>query len=437
MPPQLKAIDFIICEILHDYLIGATKMSQTGIQNILNQLAYGCNLNMGATALAERDNYMTIKANPSTLYANSYMTNDRYITEKKLVLEMFGFEKEPLKLAVRYAGPNPPAGNLLMHNHQVLINHRQGNNFNVIKKAVRMNYYAASVLGNNIFRCIFHDRSSNLPNNTVSNDIYFVCDAASEFIATISESNNLPPDRHYHCMFSTSTFGDPATMIIPFSDSINTPMQTHGIYKYTHLFNNTTSQNKGKCNRFSLLPATVKHEGPGKNVAQGAGAGLSGPAAVAQYRVDKRITHANYKTTGTQFSKLFFHDSTANTSKTEIRKEIANTNSMYEKVWRAQGKRLGDHEQVAFADWLINNPNEITSATTVHRIQTGVNRPMLNGSVYPGGAARNAITLPCRSNVYYVTPDWPAFCFAAFNNISTIFLARPVKGYIIVQFNHL
>lgn len=454
---QLQAIDFIICEVLHDELIiPVSDLSTIGARALLNNLAHGCKLDEGI--LTDLDNYRTFglpTAIPSTLYPTSYMANNKHIGEENLVFVMFGHTKDNLKTAVKYL-----SGTFNMKQVMVKISHRQAAptvanpqnvSFTTVPRQVRMYYYDQirfqSTFPNNIMRFLFNSGSSYIPNPgggvpTPSNDIYFVCDAASRLIKAISLSTNLPPNRHYHCMFSSSTFGDPAKLITPFSPTIVKRMKQNGIYKYTHIFNDPTIQSKGRCNRFTLLPITVTHTGSGINV-------VAGAVGQPPYSVNKTLVHANhkYKNTGIKYDNLTFVNSTKSTSRDAVVAKINlilgnQAGSMYKKLWYAQGKRLGDHEQVAFADWLINHPNAINMPTTVNRIQTGINRPMVDGNVYPafpGMIARNLvtnpITLPCRSNVYYVTVDWPAFCFAVFNNISAILITMPTKGYIIAQFN--
>jgi len=451
---QLATADFFVSELFHDGLIGEADFSTIGSLLLINHLAYGCNLNQG-TITDYRTFFSGIHAIPSTLYPNSYMAHNSHIGENELVLVMFGFRKEDLKTAITFniPGPGAPLTFSMYYVPVQILQSVQGLNpvtnpqiydYARVPQHVRMNYYAEATFPNNIFRHLFNAGSSFYTvggTHRQSNDIYFVCDSASQIINSLSLSNNLPPNRHYHCMFSSSTFGDPSRTIHPYSKSIITRMNTPGIYKYTHIFNNPTNQNKGECNRFSLLPITVTHTGAGTTVpASLLGVGMTAKAAKAHQktsvRVNKILVHANQKGTGVQFGLLDFPNSSQSTSKTEIIKKINKKANMYQKVWIAQGKRLGDHEQVAFADWIINNPTAINSGTTVHRTQMGLGNPMADGYVYPGvRPGTNTITLPRRSNVYYVTTDWPAFCFAVFNNISAILITSPVRGYIIAQFN--
>jgi hypothetical protein len=108
----------------------------------------------------------------------------------------------------------------------------------------------------------------------------------------------------------------------------------------------------------------------------------------------------------------------------------ATTNKL-EQLRRMQAKRLGDHNQIRFALWLKYNyvgaPVRILDHTTGAR------------AAVVGGIPNR---IPIRStNIYFVTQDWPAFCCAIMNRVSSIILtlpssATPYRGYLIAVFQN-
>jgi hypothetical protein len=437
-PPQLEAIDFIICELLHDGLMKSAQFKKVGVKNLINRLAYGCNLNLSA-GLSPTDYREFVRqagphgildaypTTPSTQYPNSYMARNKFIGEASLVTKVFGVNRATLKNQIRSV-PGP----FTMYNRNVRVRRvvpvppppapTASYTYNTVMETIRMNYYCEPAYTlHTIMRDLFNHNSNN------SNDIYFVCDAGSYLIEQISSCTSLPGGKHYHCMFSSSTFGDPATLVDPTNASIIGVMHTPGIYKYTHVFTQATTRNKARCNRFTLLPITVTH-------------------TVGGTTVNKTITHANHipnppnPPNNHRYYPLNYPNSRLETTISSLLPTIGLEASLHRKLWIAQSKRLGDHEQVSFADWIINNPNELTAVGTTHTYQVGLNAQVAGlpagfpNPPVPPLPLRNALTLPNRRNVYYVTVDIPAFCFAVFNRISAILIVMSTHGYVIAQF---
>jgi hypothetical protein len=74
--------------------------------------------------------------------------------------------------------------------------------------------------------------------------------------------------------------------------------------------------------------------------------------------------------------------------------------------------------------FLPSGNTALTSPQTISRRSPSNNTPY----VLPHGTAN-----PSVDNVFFVTHDWPAFCFSFFNNINSIMLTDSPKGFLIVK----
>jgi hypothetical protein len=239
-------------------------------------------------------------------------------------------------------------------------------------------------------------------------DIYIVSDAASQCARKIWESST--NHINVHCMYSSSTYGDPSSDAHPWDPTHNGAAPAGGSIRYDWICQ--TPLSKGPNDSMTLMKTTIEHRGSG-----------GGP----QYRVPyvpngPRVIHKTITRAAPvpwSIAPLDYPNAKVNTAKpaanTTVRDHAGpQLNRHLRKLWLAQGKRFGDHEQVIFAkmlqyaNWVQGKTWRVISTPTAG----GPPPPNL---VRPGSDA---------TNTFLATGDWPCFCYAVYNRINAILIVK-------------
>lgn len=355
------------------------------------------------------------------------------------------------------------------------------------KTNAKYRYYTPQDIANNsdkiykeIFKYIPPTPGANAQTLT---DIYIVSDATAFFtrnicldpsFATISEPKNV------HCMYSTTTFGDPSNLQHP-NDNCNID-RPNSMYCKRYSWICATPLTKTNNAADTLIHASVEHRWQKPPLSNGATPDNVKNAVSTNntpsypygnltfnyhpndaFQIGKTITH-NDQTLGqgTQnlIQPLTYTDSRLETTKNAVNNQFnqGNTNGVdyyRRKLWTAQGKRLGDHEQVLFAkllqnqdlyrenDWKLvdgikggTTPNDIVVAGWGTTNDDLGNWPRL--SVTGTGAITNSNTgepVPYSNNqnTFLTTGDWPCFCYAIYNKVNCILVVD--EHWHVVTFN--
>lgn len=352
------------------------------------------------------------------------------------------------------------------------------------KTNAKYRYYTPQDIANNsgnIYREIFKYIPTPGANAQTLTDIYIVSDATAfltrEFcrdpnFATLSEPKNV------HCMYSTSTFGDPSNLQHP-NDNCNI-YRPNSIYCKRYSWICATPLSKTENAADTLIHGSVEHmwKNPplsngstAKNVEHAVSTNIAPTHPYMNlmfqynpevaFQIGKTITHnANIQTQKSPLNwiqPLTYTNSRLETTKDAVNKQFnqGHMNSVHKytrKLWTAQGKRLGDHEQVLFAK-LLQNQDLYRRKTwkLVDGIQGGTtpgagvvagwgtnddlgNWPRLS---ITGGITNSNTGEPVpysnNQNTFLTTGDWPCFCYAIYNKVNCILVVD--KHWHVATFN--
>ncbi len=411
MALRLSPLDFLGCEATHDNLFTETQLVSWGMLPLVNDIASHCNLNQGINIMnTRRLGTLAHGEDPAALFPDSYFTAGEVVDQEQMVELMFGANKATLKAGLLADPAGQPANS--WHNVQV----QQINEVDPVPPAVIQTRTVGpspvtiklwawnptdplieSTTWGNIFR---HVNNSTYSGNN-SKHVYLVSDSASHFIGRLSSNNDLPGNTHIHCMFSTASYGDPCSLVTPDSTNMILPIMSINCNKFVHEF--ITPINSLQCDKLTMLDMTIGHTlNPG-------------------HVVD---AHHRYPIVGLD---IHYADSRAGTTKPAIKTRINSEGTPSGKFRAAQGKRLGDHNQIRFAK-LLQNYNGTDA------FSTNITSSHVNNAASPGRTPIPAQALSCNTNnVFFVTQDWPAFCFAVFNKINSILVTVAPKGFIVAH----
>ncbi len=399
MTQELSYLDFLGCEVTHDKLLLQSYLTMNNMQTIINNIARGCDLNQGINTYDTN----SVTTAPSSLYPNSYFSSNMVVGENYMVELMFNRNKNQL-IQDLIVGPQT------INTHQT--NDTVGPHARTITGIpVSMAFWPYDHPGSatdlNTWTNIFAPVTGAVVGAHTQKDIYFVCDSASHFIGRLSLTSSLPPHTNIHCMFSSATYGDPSSLIRPDSANIIQPLSSGSCNKYTHECQNPI--NSHACDKLTMLDMTITH--------------VMTPASK---NIDETL-HFN-----TPVVDIHFPDAAAGTSKTAIKARMnAPHNSPSDEFRIAQGKRLGDHNQIRFAKYLQNYTPGLSGPPP-----TPPNLTFVSTQVTAVVTPLPSVTLTCSpNNVFFVTQDWPAFCFAVFNKINSILVTVKPKGFLVAYVN--
>jgi hypothetical protein len=247
--------------------------------------------------------------------------------------------------------------------------------------------------------------------------LFLVSDASPDILESITRySHRIDPDydTNVNIMFSVHTIGDSSSQIYQHSNTVNWvntghPSNHKRVYKYVEDI--TTNI----CDNVLMINAEV--------VSSFTGGSKENSLMVNQ-------TWA-YQGLGTPKMNGPYQNAHANN-----KKNIPFTGlSDFDKVYRSQIKRYGDHGQIwdcAHMFDIITNPATATTlrwdSTLVPGGRWPANTPGAAGIVDRLGVTdRNLI----RRSTFYITGDWPAFCYAMYNKVNAIitFHNKCIVGY--------
>jgi len=241
-------------------------------------------------------------------------------------------------------------------------------------------------------------------------DIYIVSDAASQCARKIWESAT--NDINVHCMYSSSTYGDPQSNAHPWDPTHNSPVRG-GSIRYDWICQ--TPLSKRADDSMTLMKTTIEHRGSG---------------AAPLYRVpyvdvDSRLIHKTIRREGTVVTPatpgidpLDYPNAKAATTKAAANGAVTaelglQAGRSLRKLWLAQGKRFGDHEQVIFAKMLqYANWRGPQTWRVISTPSPGVTVPP------------NPVLGSDATNTFLATGDWPCFCYAVYNRINAILIVH-------------
>lgn len=324
-------------------------------------------------------------------------------------------------------------------------------------RPAKYQYYTAAQIqksSNLIYEQIFTNHLGALQ------DIYIVSDAAGSFVRDICDDENFANAQHLrrvHCMYSTSTFGDPSNLQHPNDEfNIYRPIDEN-CKKYSWIC--VTPLTKSATDAGTLIHAEIEHSWPNVPMSAAQGGPVVTPAVALAMRtaaldsvsatggvlnhdynialqVQKNILPAapntlkvakNYPNSRVETSKpaakVFFSEGP----------NISNTKNKYlRKLWRAQGKRLGDHEQILFAK-LLQDP--VLYRQKVWQLVEGILGGHQGNGVIGDDFNPPNDPLPNSNsdNTFLTTGDWPCFCYAIYNRINCILVVH--KNWHVVKFN--
>jgi hypothetical protein len=428
-PHYVSPQDFFACDAIHDSLITGSQCKLGNLQAIIDRIGSGCNFltSDGANNLLTRRFPGQV---PSAIFPNSFFANNKIVSENLMVQYLFNYRKNTLKQLLYRPGPTGPLGTNQTTGPAAFILHRINFCiFDIPPPAVLFNPAAAGNnrhIGSDDARMIFlkNDRTHGQEDIHVWNTmfslvpldvnglrhVYLVSDSASHFIGYMSESPNVPQNLRVHCMFSSSTFADPASLITSDSTNIIKEMESNrlnvaktGPLKFTHTYRGPI--NVGRCNKISMLDATIDHIPLAGNDINETISYHNNPQGIYPIQQAPQLSY-NYQ------------NARQDTSVTNI-KGLMNAGNPRDRLLIAQSKRLGDHNQIGFIKYLCegNNCNNLRDNTY---IDTRGSTPAQQQQ-YMMEANANLV---CRNdNTFFVTQDYPAFCWAVYNRINCILIA--------------
>jgi hypothetical protein len=387
MTQRLSYLDFLGCEVTHDKLLLQSYLTMNNMQTIINNVARGCDLNQGINTYDTN----SVTTAPSTLYPTSYFSSNMVVGENYMVELMFTRNKNNLIQYLTAVGPQ-------------MINTQQTNDTagaharTITGIPVSMAFWPYDHPGTPTDITTWTNIFAPVTDSLGQKHVYFVCDSASHFIGRMSLTSSLPANTNIHCMFSSATYGDPSSLIRPDSANIIQPLSSASCNKYTHECNNPI--NSRACDKLTMLDMRIAH--------------VMTPASK---NVDETL-HFN-----TPALNIHFPNAAAGTSKTQIKATMNTVHNASDKFRIAQGKRLGDHNQIRFAKYLQNYAPGLPP-----------NHTFTSTQVTPGPVVIPPLTCS-PNNVFFVTQDWPAFCFAVFNKINSILVTVKPKGFLVAYVN--
>jgi hypothetical protein len=291
------------------------------------------------------------------------------------------------------------------------------------------------------------------------NRVNFVCDAERSIISNALNDPILPDHFDIHLLFSNSTYADPGPCMSFKSDVAKNVLadtrERHDNKKYVHYYKEYKHVKDYK-NKPDLQgnnnPPDIQH----------IDYSLRENLSMFRWEILRELDtdadndckikqRTNMGSSGRLFDFHPMEDAKIESSIKEIKSLIdrmGGTNlSSQEKAKICQLKRLGDHLQLEFVLWLVNDnggiqPNtndpDLAHAKNLENIES-YESPYTIGDtpLDPERTDERSIPFVRHKNTYFVTHDWPAFCFAAFNGINCIYRSDHPKGWFICSFNFL
>lgn len=255
--------------------------------------------------------------------------------------------------------------------------------------------------------------------------LFLVSDASADILQSIAQYPH-PIDPNYatnvNIMFSVHTIGDSSGQIHQDSNSVNWTYSANAL-NHKRVYKFVDDITTAVCDNVIMINAEIESRFSGP---------INNSLTVGQTWV--------YEGLGTPQDNGPYLDAHLNN-----KQNIPFTGlSDFEKVYRSQIKRYGDHGQiwdcVHMFDVITRPGVPGVPATTLRWDGQGPNPALWNARWAPGaaGAAGNVDRLNVtdreliRRSTFYITGDWPAFCYAMYNKVNAIitFHNKCIVGYV-------
>ena len=418
---NMNPVDFLLTELLHDGFFSLRKLGDPLLSTVVDTLIQGC---------------------PTTGYVpSSYYPQNKLISEDQMVGKMFNVTKKRIQL--QYI------------THATLIipkNETPGGQPSTLLWTPSSATTHISASG--------YDAIFVAPTTTGVKDIYIVCDSVSDVIGRLFNGASCPQHFRVHIMISSATISDPGSAgTLGSTESFQKPVANPNFSKFVHTFKEVI--NFIGCSPFSILnfdtsydnnnvTAAPKAQYPNMNSAKTITWPNRDQSKLFDYPDDTNLSfnpasHANKNAvkhlmnTATRCNVVGKPTDCISTHKWNDNPSHASTTTKEHAIRAAQIKRIGDHHQIAFCEWLIQADNFSNSSqeifTPINTVGTlvGFNQKQYNTS---GGVPKdgkffdyNPTTTtpplgfqnPTVDNTWFFTGDWPAMCFASYMGVNALF----------------
>ena len=416
---DMNPVDFLLTELLHDGFFSLRKLGDPLLSTVVDTLIQGC---------------------PTTGYVPSeYYPQNKLISEDQMVGKMFNVTKKIIQLEY-----------IMGKNVQIPKNKTPGGQLSTLLWTPSSSTTHISASG--------YDAIFVAPTTGVK-DIYIVCDSVSDVIGRLFNGNSCPEHFRVHIMISSATISDPGSAgTLGSTESFQKPVANPNFSKFVHTFKEAI--NFISCNPFSILNFTTdynnnvtalapKAQYPNMNSAKTITWNYKDPNKLFDYPADINFdpaSHANKNAvkhlmnTATRCDVVAKPTDCISTHKWN--QNHVSTTTKEHAIRAAQIKRIGDHHQIAFCEWLIKANNFSNSSQEIFTpINTAV--PLVVGwfirkEYNTSGAATKegkffdynpppttttplGFQNPTVDNTWFFTGDWPAMCFASYMGVNALF----------------
>jgi hypothetical protein len=420
---NMNPVDFLLTELLHDGFFSLRKLEDPLLSTVVDTLIQGC----------DTTDYV-----PS-----SYYPQNKLISEDQMVGKMFNVTKK--RIQPQY---------IMRTNVQIPKNKTPAGQNSTLLWTPSSSTTLISLTG--------YDDIFVAPQPTTGvKDIYIVCDSISDVIGRLFNGTSCPEHFRVHIMISSATISDPGSAgTLGSTESFQKPVDNPNFKKFVHTFK--TAINFNGCNSFSILnfatgyinnltPLPVaKAQYPNMNSGKTIIWNNKDKNKLFDYPDDTNLSfspasHANKNAvkhlmnTATRCNVVVKPTNCISTHKWNQNSSHVSTTTKEHAIRAAQTKRIGDHHQIAFCEWLIQ-PNNFSNSgqeifTPINMAGTpagGFIRKEYNTS---RGATKEGYFFdhnpspttplnfqnPTAENTWFFTGDWPAMCFASYMGVNALF----------------
>lgn len=452
--------DFIFTELMHDDFYNLTDLGVNNANLHVSDLISGCDLNKG---FHDDTCGNKVKVTSDTIFkqfksVNAGFITGKYYTDPTLFKQMFGYDWGFLRQKILTHTTNQGRGEVWVINSEL-----KGTEIERSSAKQFLNLYCFSdqtkhdrgAKGHkkytpgskpvNYSESNFNRVFENVPvvidkSGNKTKNLFFVSDCCSDLIRILSDtpyplgkmSPTTPPQLNMHILLSTHTLGDPQpkndhttkNFIWPLM-SKKSPYATHSgqtnaskkIIRYTEYA--TGLNHIQACNPQLIINASIEMKLDGK---------------------DKNLVNQKWKPGANVKSVVipFLAADVTDSNKKHRKKALQSTHigkkygtGVKEYITHAQKKRVGDHGQIAFTKrFPYEIKNHIGDFSTLYTDLP--NNKQNSSSTQLDNYTNNLVTTnltekQIRQGTYFLTGDWPAFCYAVYNKVNCIIHLRNLK----------
>jgi len=456
-PTPVSPPDFILTEFVHDKFYNVGGLLQSNAHFIVRDLIKDCDLTKGYNDDGKHDaNRVLRQATPAfdifkQFPTSAFCTNQIY-TDSILFRKMFGMDNAIIRRNIQNAhGDRGGRGKALKV--YVIDSTPTLNGATVTQPVVRkvttkpVNLYSytdnakhhrakgghkkytpgdgtpSKPYEGSDFQHVFENVPTYIdPLTSIkSKNLFFISDSCSDLIRILSDTpyplgnSAASPNLNINIMISTHTLADPSPRTDQRAKNFIWPLlnnsATKNIIRYEDSGDLNTIQD---CNPLLLINSNVKME--------------FGP------QIQKNIVNQTWNSTNTKPDIQIAHK--GNVLNANTNNSLNNLKLKYSKqgastyMAHAQKKRYGDHGQIAFAKRFPNEAKRVpTTFVTVYDSFTkkSEDAPTIL-DVKTHGLFSNLDEDNIRKGTYFLTGDWPAFCYAVYNQINSIIHLKLKNG---------